>query len=174
MFKLTVIEHRISSPYHPQTNGLDERTNQTQTRALTKFAEAEDNWDENIDAALYAYRIAKQDSSKFSPFFIMYNRNPRKGIDHEFISKETTTNVAGENTCREETYGHLLAIRKKYHQKVLKNIARAQECQKTQYDAKHGTLHVWNNYGLLCLTISNLAEFHHWHNGFAEEHAKLT
>jgi hypothetical protein len=155
LFKLTGIEHRISSPYHPQTNGLDERTNQTLTRALTKFAEAEDHWDENIDAALYAYRIAKQDSSKFSPFFIMYNRNPRKGIDHEFLCKETTTNVAGDNTCTEETYGHLLAIRKKYHQKVLKNIAQAQERQKKQYDAKHGTLHVWNNYGCVCIILNN-------------------
>eukprot|EP00731_Ephydatia_muelleri_P035961 Em0185g1a len=63
LFKLTGIEHRISSPYHPQTNGLDERTNQTLTRALIKFSEAKENWDLNIDAALYAYRIAKQDSS---------------------------------------------------------------------------------------------------------------
>ncbi|KAL5503110.1 hypothetical protein EMCRGX_G010014 [Ephydatia muelleri] len=76
LFNLTGIEHKISSPYHPQTNGLDERTNQTLTRALIKFSEAKENWDENIDAALYAYRIAKQDSSQFSPFFIMYNRNP--------------------------------------------------------------------------------------------------
>ena len=124
MFKLTGIEHKISSPYHPQTNGLDERTNQTLTRALIKFSEAKENWDENIDAALYAYRIAKQDSSQFSPFFIMYNRNPRIAIDHEFSCK-ATTNVTGENTCThdmEETYGNLLAIREKYHQKVLKNI----------------------------------------------------
>ena len=52
LINLTGIEHRISSPYHPQTNGLDECTNQTLTRALTKFSEAKENWDENIDAAL--------------------------------------------------------------------------------------------------------------------------
>ena len=145
MFKLTGIEHRISSPYHPQTNGLDERTNQTLTRALIKFSEAKENWDENIDAALYAYRIAKQDSSQFSPFFIMYNCNPRMAIDHEFSCK-ATTNVTGENTCTydmEETYGNLLAIREKYHRKVLKNIERAQQRQKAHYNAKRGTLHAW-------------------------------
>ena len=53
LFKLTGIEHRISSPYHPQTNGLYERWNQTLTRALIKFSEAKENWDENIDAALF-------------------------------------------------------------------------------------------------------------------------
>ncbi|KAL5487003.1 hypothetical protein EMCRGX_G019555 [Ephydatia muelleri] len=106
LFKLTGIEHKISSSYHPQTNGLDERTNQTLTRALIKFSEAKENWDENIDAALYAYRIAKQDSSQFSTFFIMYNRNPRIAIDHEFSCK-ATTKVTGKNTCTydmEETY----------------------------------------------------------------------
>ena len=144
MFKLTGIEHKISSPYHPQTNGLDERTNQTLTRALIKFSEDKENWDENIDAALYAYRIAKQDSSQFSPFFIMCNRNPRIAIDHEFSCK-ATTNVTGKNTCTydmEETFGNLLAIREKYHLKVLKNIERAQQRQKAQYNAKRGTLHV--------------------------------
>eukprot|EP00731_Ephydatia_muelleri_P025623 Em0017g706a len=62
LFKLTGIEHRISSPYHPQTK-------------------------------------AKQDSSQFSPFFIMYNRNPRIAIDHEFSCKATTnvTASAGGN-----------------------------------------------------------------------------
>ena len=97
----------------------------TLTRALIKFSEAKENWDENIDAALYAYRIAKQDSSQFSPFFIMYNRNPRIAIDHEFSCK-ATTNVTGERThvhmIWKKTCGNLLAIREKYHQKVLKNI----------------------------------------------------
>lgn len=43
------------------------------------------DWNECIDAALYAYRIGIQDSSKFSPFFLMYNRQPRKAIDHEIL-----------------------------------------------------------------------------------------
>ena len=34
LFDLTDVEHRISSAYHPQTNGLDERTNQTLVRPL--------------------------------------------------------------------------------------------------------------------------------------------
>ena len=141
LFKLTGIEHRISSPYHPQTNGLDERLNQTLTRALIKFAEAKENWDENIDAALYAYHIAKHDSSQFSPFFMMYNRHPRMAIDHK-ISPNTNTGASLPTSDMEETLGDLLSIRKKYHLKAHKNILRAQQRQKAQYDAKHDTLHV--------------------------------
>ncbi|KAL5470972.1 hypothetical protein EMCRGX_G029041 [Ephydatia muelleri] len=104
LFKLTGNEHRISSPYQKL-----------------------------ICAALYAYRIAKQDSSPFSPFFIMYNRDPRMAIDHEFSCKATT---------------NVTAIREKYHQKVLKNIERAQQRQKAQYSAKCGTLHSFRPSGI--------------------------
>ena len=37
LFQLCGTDHRISSAYHPQSNGLDERLNQTLTRALVKF-----------------------------------------------------------------------------------------------------------------------------------------
>ena len=118
LFDLTEVEHRISSPYHPQTNGLDERTNQTLMRALIKFSEAKVDWDLNIDAALYAYLISKQASSQFSPFFLMYNRNPRKAIDHELgsISEQSSTNEM------EESLDTLLKIRDLYHEKALTNI----------------------------------------------------
>ena len=98
LFDLTGVEHRISSPYHPQTNGLDERTNQTLMRALIKFSEAKVDWDLNIDAALYAHRISKLASSQFSPFFLMYNPNPQKAIDHELgsTSEQSSTNEMEE------------------------------------------------------------------------------
>ena len=68
-----------SSAFHPQTNGLDERLNQTLVTTLKKVVDARSNdWDEHISAALYEYRISRQASSKFSPFFLMYNRQPRK------------------------------------------------------------------------------------------------
>ena len=49
--------HRISAAYHPQTNGLVERLNQTLVNMLTKLSgEKWDDWDDYIDAALFAYR----------------------------------------------------------------------------------------------------------------------
>lgn len=40
LFSMTKTEHRISSAYHPQTNGLVERFNQTLQRSLVKFVDA--------------------------------------------------------------------------------------------------------------------------------------
>ena len=77
LFERTNVEHRISSACHPKTNGLDEQTNQTLVRTLVKHCSANQrDWDLHLDSTLYAYRIAKHDSSRFSPFFLMYNRHP--------------------------------------------------------------------------------------------------
>ena len=82
LFQLTGVDHRISSAYHPQTNGLDERMNQTITRALSKYInDDQDDWDQLLDPILFAYRTSIQSSSKFSPFFLMYGRRPRLPID---------------------------------------------------------------------------------------------
>ena len=152
LFQLTGIEQRISSPYHPQTNGLDERTNQTLVKSLIKLSSSQNDWDLNIDAALYAYRISRQDSSGFSPFFLLYNRNPRKAIDYELnneISDESTTEVnpippssppPPQET--EKILDKLLEIKQLYHDKAKANIEKAQERQKKYYDAKYNSHHV--------------------------------
>ncbi len=57
LFEKTGVEHKISAAYHPQTNGLVERFNQTLTNMLIKLSgERHNNWDNYIDAALFAYR----------------------------------------------------------------------------------------------------------------------
>ena len=75
LYHLTNTHHRISTAYHPQTNGLVERFNQTLQRALLKLVRKEqDNWDDYLDGVLFAYRTSKQKSSQATPFEIMYCR----------------------------------------------------------------------------------------------------
>ena len=74
-FALTKTNHRISTAYHPQTNGLVERFNQTIQRALLKLVKKEqDDWDQYIDGVLFSYRTAVQKSTKKLPFEVMYLR----------------------------------------------------------------------------------------------------
>ena len=141
------MDHRISSPYHPQTNGLDERMNQTLVHALNKLTTEEGQWDQFIDAALYAYRISIQDSSRFSPFVLLYNRQPRKAIDHELVSANPTSPTSSDDgSSSDEIVAQMLAVRKEYHQKAYANIKRAQERQKEYFDAKHDSNHVRSVY----------------------------
>ena len=68
-------DHRVSTAYHPKTNGLVERYNQTIQRCLIKLVNQEqDNWDEYIDSVLFAYRTSKQKSTNCTPFELMYCR----------------------------------------------------------------------------------------------------
>ena len=77
------VECRITSAYHPQSNGLDERFNQTLQKQLLKFVgERQDTWDEYLDDVLFAYRVSVQDSTKYSPFFLVYGRNARLPIEY--------------------------------------------------------------------------------------------
>ena len=58
LFEMTSIKHCVSSAYHPQTNGLDERFNQTLVNTLKKVVDAcSEDWDQHLSAALYAYRL---------------------------------------------------------------------------------------------------------------------
>ena len=64
--------------YHPQSNGLDERFTQTLQRQLLKFVSDElRNWDLFLDSILFSYRVTCQDSTKHSPFYLVYGRQPR-------------------------------------------------------------------------------------------------
>ena len=73
LFALTGTEHRVTSAYHPQTNGLTERFNQTLQTALIKLVnENQTDWEDHLSAVLFAYRTTQQKATKFSPFELMY------------------------------------------------------------------------------------------------------
>ena len=70
LFRLAGIEQRISSVYHPQSNGLDEWSNQTFSRAIVKYVNDEqDDWDEQLQCILFSYRTSVHSSTKFTILF---------------------------------------------------------------------------------------------------------
>ena len=78
LVKKFTIEHLMSTPYHPQTNGLVERFNRTLGEALAKTATQHlDEWDKYIAPVLFAYRTNKHSTTKFTPFYLLYGRQAR-------------------------------------------------------------------------------------------------
>jgi transposase InsO family protein len=71
-----------TTPYHPQTNGLCERMNSTLLQMLRSLSESEKpNWHQHLNKLLAAYNATTHSSTGFSPFYILYGREPLLPLD---------------------------------------------------------------------------------------------
>ena len=79
------IKHRMTTPYHPQANGLDERYNQTLVNSLAKYVQEKRNqWNEMLSEVVYAYNTAIQESTKYSPFEAIFGRKAKLPVEFNF------------------------------------------------------------------------------------------
>jgi uncharacterized protein (DUF2267 family) len=72
------VDHRVTSPHHPQANGLAERIVQVVKRGLRKLCETKRTaqWDEQLPWVALGYRCSKQSSTGYSPYELLYARQP--------------------------------------------------------------------------------------------------
>ena len=62
------VEQKMSTAYHPQTDGQTERANRTLQAMLRSYAESRDDWDEWLPFVAAAYNSTVQDSTGRTPF----------------------------------------------------------------------------------------------------------
>ena len=119
-----------------QTNGLTERFNQTLSRCLTKIVnESQTDWDEKIDTVLLAYRSSQQSSTKYSPYFMLFQQRMRLPIDNEIMPIDQ---LRGDDTTSiDQEIDQLMDVRSKVFKSAELNILSAQKSQKETYDRKH-------------------------------------
>jgi len=83
------IKQTFSTPYHPQTNGLVERFNRTLCESLSKLAnDHKTDWDKYIAPVLFAYRTTKHNTTKFTPFYLVYGREAKLPMDSLELERE--------------------------------------------------------------------------------------
>jgi hypothetical protein len=79
LYKLLGIERKMSTAYHPQTDGQTERVNQELETYLRIFTQnQQDNWHQHLHMAEFAHNIREHSAKKMSPFFIMMGYNPKE------------------------------------------------------------------------------------------------
>lgn len=81
--KILKIDHILTSVYHPQSNAKVERFHRTMHDILSKkLSDRQETWDLNLNQTLAAIRFNISESAKYSPFFLLYNRDVVLPIDN--------------------------------------------------------------------------------------------
>lgn len=82
VLRLSGTEHRRTTAYHPQTNGLTERLNKTITDMLSMYVAIDHkDWDNILPYVTFAYNTAIQESTGFTPFRLLYGRDVTTMLD---------------------------------------------------------------------------------------------
>uniref|UniRef100_A0A3Q1EX45 Gypsy retrotransposon integrase-like protein 1 n=2 Tax=Acanthochromis polyacanthus TaxID=80966 RepID=A0A3Q1EX45_9TELE len=128
-----------TTPYHPQTDGLVERFNQTLKRMLRKFVDdSGKDWDRWLPFLLFAYREVPQASTGFSPFELLYGwdvQGPLDLLTAVWTSPDPKANERG-------VVQFVLQMRDRlaqYREEAKVNLKEAQQKQKLWYDKQART-----------------------------------
>lgn len=69
---------KMSTAFHPQTDGQTERVNRVLEDMLRHYVSpVQDDWDEHLDCAEFAVNNAWQESVRNTPFFLNFGQHPR-------------------------------------------------------------------------------------------------
>lgn len=87
MIKLYGIEIRFGIPFYPQGQGKVERTNGVLKDIIKKYLlQYTADWDLWLLAVLYVMRTSLRRDYGYSPFYLVYERNPRElSVEKELI-----------------------------------------------------------------------------------------
>ena len=120
--KMLGIETKLSTAYHPETDGQTERTNQELEQYLRMYVNhRQNNWAEWLAMAEFAFNNKIHTATKMSPFQVNYGREPRMGFD---IRKK------GKNEKAEEFVKEM----KERHEEAKAALVKSQEEMKRQAD----------------------------------------
>eukprot|EP00731_Ephydatia_muelleri_P033062 Em0025g18a len=131
------VKRRLTTPYHPQANGLDERYNQTLQNMLAKFVSTKQTvWSSYLDTCTFAYNTSRHESSTYTPFQLMFGRQAILPVDID-LQKESGDELHHKYQMLNDP--DIVAVQHK-HQVILedakKHILDAQKKQKQKYDSK--------------------------------------
>ena len=127
VFELTKSKHITSTSYSPQTNGNAERACATVKNMLKFYVdESHSDWDFYLPLVTFNYNISVQKTTRFSPFYLLYNREPKLPLD---ITMKIPNEFTFGNNYK-NSFEDILEL-------VKHRIEESQKDNKQNYDEKH-------------------------------------
>ncbi|KAG9192563.1 hypothetical protein G6011_11297 [Alternaria panax] len=106
------VKKKLSTSFHPETDGQTERTNQTLEQYLRMYAnKLQDNWVELLPTAQLAYNGTRSATTKYSPHYANYGYEP---VAHRDPKDIESIAVSADDKAR---------LMRKLHEELSKNIA---------------------------------------------------
>ena len=104
--KILGIQQLWTMPYHPQTNGLVERSHQTIMHMIGKLGEDKKaDWPSHLAEIAHTYNATRCAVTRYSPHYLMFGQRPRLPVNFVFPtvgSSEAPTREA--STRKVDTY----------------------------------------------------------------------
>jgi hypothetical protein len=131
LYQLIGSEQRLTTAFHPQTDGQTERVNHVLEDMLRHYTDAnQDDWDQFLSTAEFAVNNSHHESIGTTPFRMWCGRDPRiplRIVPKDYTSHQSKTPKAAEFADRMQ---HGLVEAKK-------KLEAAQQRQKRYYDSHH-------------------------------------
>ena len=80
LMQMLGVKHIKCSPFHPESNGMLERSHQVLKKTLDKLGASQSNWDEYLPQTLLALRTAPHATLGISPFHLLFGRDARTPV----------------------------------------------------------------------------------------------
>ena len=123
------IKQSMTTAYNPQADGQAEKAIGTLHNTLSKMVNSnQTNWDTLIPYALWGHRTAVHATTKETPYFLIYGRDPVNPVDNRIRQWVETHPKIEEFT--ENTVNRLLEAR----DRVIKTTANKKEKMKENWD----------------------------------------
>jgi len=138
------IQTKLSTAYHPQTDGQTERVNQELEQYLRVFIDhRQEQWPDWLGTAEFAYNNKIHTTTKTSPFKVNYGQNPRMGFE-------------GRRKGKYKVAGKFVEKMRKIQEEAKAALGKAQEEMKKFADRKRGKGEEYRVEDLVLLSTKDL------------------